>query len=228
MRLQHVQSMEMFQGCTALAELSHLQRDSLSIAVQASAEGGPEKVKGTVLLNCAGGMNTKVGALMPALTYIGLSNNFASHCISAGWLHPSAPYMTRPFDSCRACSLMRSALTQGLTDDWRVRLAFPIFRAIDFLLSRQRIARYLFNNFRTKDNLKRVLQRVYINPEAVDDALVDLIHTPSGLACKAHSRICHNTASVCPVFLQPVFSLFECILTDDGQSGVDVPTVMKT
>ncbi len=28
--------------------------------VQASAEGGPDRVKGTVLLNCAGGMNTKV------------------------------------------------------------------------------------------------------------------------------------------------------------------------
>lgn len=27
---------------------------------QASAKGGPERVKGTVLLNCAGGMNTKV------------------------------------------------------------------------------------------------------------------------------------------------------------------------
>ena len=25
-----------------------------------------------------------------------------------------------------------------------------------------------------------VVQRVYINPDAVDDALVDLIHTPSG------------------------------------------------
>ena len=49
-------------------------------------------------------------------------------------------------------------MLQGLTDDWRVRLAFPIFRLIDFLLSRQRVARFLFNNFRTKDNLKKVLQ----------------------------------------------------------------------
>ena len=47
---------------------------------------------------------------------------------------------------------------QGLTDDWRVRLAMPIFQLIDFLLSRQRIARFLFDNFRTKDNLKKVLQ----------------------------------------------------------------------
>ena len=88
-----------------------------------------------------------------------------------------------------------------------MRLAFPVFRAIDFLLSRQRIARYLFNNFRTKDNLKRVLQRVYINPEAVDDALVDLIHTPSGLTCKAHSKHSHDIASVCPRSLQSVSKL---------------------
>ncbi len=51
-----------------------------------------------------------------------------------------------------------TCMIQGLTDDWRVRLAFPIFRLIDFLLSRQRVARYLFNNFRTKDNLRKVLQ----------------------------------------------------------------------
>lgn len=43
-------------------------------------------------------------------------------------------------------------------DDWRVRLAFPVFQLIDYLLSRQRIARFLFDNFRTKDNLKKVLQ----------------------------------------------------------------------
>ncbi len=54
--------------------------------------------------------------------------------------------------------MIRTEMIQGLTDDWRVRLAFPIFRLIDFLLSRQRVARYLFNNFRTKDNLRKVLQ----------------------------------------------------------------------
>ena len=49
-------------------------------------------------------------------------------------------------------------LLQGLVDDWRVRLAFPFFLLIDFLLSRQRVARYLFDSFRTKDNLKNVLK----------------------------------------------------------------------
>ena len=53
---------------------------------------------------------------------------------------------------------MTTMFVQGLTDDWRVRLAMPIFQLIDFLLSRQRIARFLFDNFRTKDNLKKVLQ----------------------------------------------------------------------
>jgi hypothetical protein len=48
-------------------------------------------------------------------------------------------------------------LVQGLTDDWRVRLAFPFFLLIDFLLSRQRIARWLFDGFRTKENLRKAL-----------------------------------------------------------------------
>ena len=112
-----------------------------------------------------------------------------------------------------------------------MRLAFPIFRAIDFLLSRQRIARYLFNNFRTKDNLKRVLQRVYINPEAVDDALVDLIHTPSGLACKANSRYCHDTASVCPNISATCLwteACLQCLLADISESNFDVLSLMRT
>ena len=62
-------------------------------------------------------------------------------------------------ESLEILAFMRCVGTmQGLTDDWRVRLAFPIFRLIDILLSRQRIARFLFKNFRTKDNLKKVLQ----------------------------------------------------------------------
>jgi hypothetical protein len=53
---------------------------------------------------------------------------------------------------------LRDTALQGLTDDWRVRLAFPLFQLIDFLLARERIARYLFENFRTKDNIRKVLQ----------------------------------------------------------------------
>ena len=63
-------------------------------------------------------------------------------------------------------------LLQGLTDDWRVRLATPIFQLIDLLLSRQRIARFLFDNFRTRDNLKKVLQVLMSS-----DRTVHMLHT---------------------------------------------------
>ena len=102
--------------------------------MQANAHSRSGTVRGTVLLNCAGGMNTKVGAVHVALAKL-------------------LPLLTAAA-ACR-CTI---CLLQGLTDDWRVRLAFPFFRLIDFLLSRQRIARYLFDNFRTKDNLKNVLK----------------------------------------------------------------------
>lgn len=47
--------------------------------------------------------------------------------------------------------------------DWRIRLALPLFYLIDFLLSKPRIARYLFDRFRQKENLRTVLQ-VLLNP----------------------------------------------------------------
>ncbi len=47
---------------------------------------------------------------------------------------------------------------KAITQDWRIRLALPLFWAIDFLLSKPRIARYLFDRFRSKDNLRTVLK----------------------------------------------------------------------
>ena len=45
---------------------------------------------------------------------------------------------------------------------WSLRppeqVAAPAFMLVDFLLSRQRIARYLFDSFRQPANLKKVLQ----------------------------------------------------------------------
>ncbi|KAK9846485.1 hypothetical protein WJX81_005091 [Elliptochloris bilobata] len=69
--------------------------------------------------------------------------------------------------------------SKSLGDDWRIKVAAPAFMLVDFLLSRQRVARYLFDSFRQPTNLKNVLQRVYIDQTAVDDALVDLIYQPS-------------------------------------------------
>jgi len=47
------------------------------VPFQASAEGGPDKVKGTILLNCAGGMNTKVSLLMASLKEVGLLKGYS-------------------------------------------------------------------------------------------------------------------------------------------------------
>ena len=49
------------------------------------------------------------------------------------------------------------ASVQCTPEDWRVQLAMPFFALIDFLLSRQRIARALFNWFRSPNTLRKVL-----------------------------------------------------------------------
>lgn len=45
-----------------------------------------------------------------------------------------------------------------LTESLAEQVAAPAFMLVDFLLSRQRIARYLFDSFRQPANLKKVLQ----------------------------------------------------------------------
>ena len=47
--------------------------------------------------------------------------------------------------------------TQAVADDWRIKLAMPIFLLIDALLARPKVARYLFDRFRTPDTLRSVL-----------------------------------------------------------------------
>jgi hypothetical protein len=66
-------------------------------------------------------------------------------------------------------------------DDWRVRLAFPIFLLIDIFLKIEIIASRLFNSFRTAENVRAVLKSIYTNTDAVDDELVDIICRPGAL-----------------------------------------------
>ena len=47
---------------------------------------------------------------------------------------------------------------QAISDDWRIKLAMPIFLLVDALLARPKVARYLFDRFRTRDNLRTVLK----------------------------------------------------------------------
>jgi pimeloyl-ACP methyl ester carboxylesterase len=97
-----------------------------SLATLMVSSSHPELVSGTILLNCAGGMNNK-----------------------------------------------------AISDDWRIKLALPLFYLIDWLFSQPTIARSLFDKFRQPDSLRNVLLNVYRNPIAVDDDLVDMLYQPS-------------------------------------------------
>ena len=77
-------------------------------------------------------------------------------------------------------------------DDWRMRLALPIFLLLDVLLKTEIIAGRLFNRFRTAQNVRSVLKRVYINADAVDDELVEQICKPG-----AHMYSWHTASSPC-------------------------------
>lgn len=64
---------------------------------------------------------------------------------------------------------------KAVVDDWRIRLFFPLLWLIDLLLLQQSIASRLFQSVQSRENLRRVLQSVYSNKEAVDDELIELI-----------------------------------------------------
>jgi pimeloyl-ACP methyl ester carboxylesterase len=72
---------------------------------------------------------------------------------------------------------MNNAAT--LDDDWRVKLAYPIFALINALLKIKPVAEFLFNKFRNKETIESVLRQVYGDKDSVDEDLVDLIHGPS-------------------------------------------------
>lgn len=69
---------------------------------------------------------------------------------------------------------------KAISDDWRIKLAMPIFLLIDWVLNQPQLARRLFDNVRQTENLKKILEGVYPrNPNAVDDDLVAMLHGPS-------------------------------------------------
>lgn len=63
---------------------------------------------------------------------------------------------------------------KGLAQDGLVlRLITPIFIAVEYLLQQPKVANFLFNKFRSKDNVKQILQQqAYRDKEAVTDQLV--------------------------------------------------------
>lgn len=69
---------------------------------------------------------------------------------------------------------------KAIQEDWRVKLAMPLFLLIDVLLKNEQVGTYLFNKVREKETLRKVLTPIYPkNPSAIDDQLIDMLHEPS-------------------------------------------------
>lgn len=68
---------------------------------------------------------------------------------------------------------------KAIRDDWRIQLALPLFRLVDWLLGMPPVATAIFNRVKTSANVSAVLRSVYRNQAAVDGELVELILHPS-------------------------------------------------
>ncbi|GLC39668.1 hypothetical protein PLESTB_001862600 [Pleodorina starrii] len=88
-----------------------------------------------------------------------------------------------PQEAVRGTVLLNSAgamNNKGVIGDWRILALYPVLLFIDFLLSIPAVSAALFNNVRTRDNIRQVLANgVYRNPSNVDADLVEEIFAPS-------------------------------------------------
>ncbi|EFJ39899.1 hypothetical protein VOLCADRAFT_108436 [Volvox carteri f. nagariensis] len=85
--------------------------------------------------------------------------------------------------SVRGTVLLNSAgamNNKGVLGDWRILALYPLLLFIDFLLSIPAVSAALFNNVRSRDNIRQVLREgVYRNPAHVDEELVEEVFAPS-------------------------------------------------
>lgn len=87
-----------------------------------------------------------------------------------------------PPGSVRGLVLLNSAgalNNKGITDDWRIKAAWPVLMLVDWLLSVKPIATRLFENLRRPESVRNVLTSVYGSKDSVDDELVDLLCAPA-------------------------------------------------
>ncbi|XP_002962489.2 uncharacterized protein LOC9662179 [Selaginella moellendorffii] len=68
---------------------------------------------------------------------------------------------------------------KAVVDDWRLKLASPLLSLIDWLLKQPGISSRLFNRVKSRENLKTLLSSVYVNKEAVDQELIEIIRRPA-------------------------------------------------
>lgn len=70
-------------------------------------------------------------------------------------------------------------IAQGVVNDWRIIAAWPLLMLIDLLLKTPPVARALFDNLAKPETITKVLSGVYVDREAVDEELVDIILQPA-------------------------------------------------
>lgn len=85
---------------------------------------------------------------------------------------------------CRGLVLLNVAGAMNrkglMQDDLMLRALSPIFIAIEYLLQRPKVASFLFERFRSKANVRKILfDQVYRDKGAVDDRLLDILYEPS-------------------------------------------------
>ncbi|XP_027079982.2 uncharacterized protein [Coffea arabica] len=68
---------------------------------------------------------------------------------------------------------------KAIVDDWRIKLLLPLLWFFDFLLNQRRIAAFLFDKVKQRDNIRNILTSIYGNKESVDDDLVEIIREPA-------------------------------------------------
>lgn len=68
---------------------------------------------------------------------------------------------------------------KAIVDDWRIKLLLPLLWFFDFLLNQRRIATFLFDKVKKRDNIRNTLTSIYGNKESVDDDLVEIIREPA-------------------------------------------------
>ncbi|XP_071919480.1 uncharacterized protein [Coffea arabica] len=68
---------------------------------------------------------------------------------------------------------------KAIVDDWRIKLLLPLLWFFDFLLNQRRIAAFLFDKVKQRDNIRNILTSIYGNKESVDNDLVEIIREPA-------------------------------------------------
>ncbi|KAH9782263.1 RF PROK I domain-containing protein [Citrus sinensis] len=88
--------------------------------------------------------------------------------------------------SKRACSVelcWRHKL-QGIVDDWRIKLLFPLLWLIDPLLKQRPIADAIFEDVKQRGTLRNILLSIYANKKSVDETLVESVFLTSAYMFK--------------------------------------------